>query len=328
MIKEILPNLFKIEIPLPNNPLKSLNSYIIKSKGKNLIIDTGMNREECKKVMEQSLKKLDIELEETDLFITHLHADHCGLVNYLSTKNTTIFCSEADGNIINSLNDTKKWQGMSHFISFSSFPPEELKAALTNHPGYKYSPRKYIEFSIVKEGSILEIGNYTFYCLETPGHTFGHICLYEPGEKLLISGDHLLIDITPNISAWSDRVNPLEQYLKSLDKIYKLDISIVLPGHRRIFYNYQERISELKLHHQERANEIINILKYQGPQDGYQVAAQMTWDIKYDSWNQFPPQQKWFAVGEAIAHLNYLEGRNLIHKELKDNKLVYQLSSK
>jgi hypothetical protein len=34
----------------------------------------------------------------------------------------------------------------------------------------------------------------------------------------------------------------------------------------------------------------------------------MTWDIVCDSFDQFPVSQKWFATGEAIAHLVYLEG--------------------
>jgi glyoxylase-like metal-dependent hydrolase (beta-lactamase superfamily II) len=50
MINEIAANLFCIELPLPQNPLKSINCYVIKGKNRNLIIDTGMNRPECREV--------------------------------------------------------------------------------------------------------------------------------------------------------------------------------------------------------------------------------------------------------------------------------------
>lgn len=73
MIEEVLPNLYRAEIPLPRNPLKATNSYIIKGRGKSLIIDTGMNREECLEAMSTGLKELDIDLKKTDFFITHLH---------------------------------------------------------------------------------------------------------------------------------------------------------------------------------------------------------------------------------------------------------------
>ena len=83
MIEEILPNLYRIEIPLPRNPLKYLNSYLIKGRERNLLIDTGFNQEECKTAMFEGLGKLEVNLEETDLFVTHLHADHTGLVSAL-----------------------------------------------------------------------------------------------------------------------------------------------------------------------------------------------------------------------------------------------------
>jgi hypothetical protein len=63
MIEEIVTNLYKIEIPLPESPLKSVDSYVIKSQGRNLIIDTGMNREECLNAMMAGLKELAVRIE-------------------------------------------------------------------------------------------------------------------------------------------------------------------------------------------------------------------------------------------------------------------------
>ena len=58
MIEEILLNIYKIEIPILNNPLKSVNSYVIKSSEKNLIIETGLDQKECMDAMQPGLKKL------------------------------------------------------------------------------------------------------------------------------------------------------------------------------------------------------------------------------------------------------------------------------
>ena len=70
MIEEISPNLYKIEVPLPQSPLKATNSYVIKAQGQSLIVDTGMNREECKNSISSSLRELDIDLKRADFFIT------------------------------------------------------------------------------------------------------------------------------------------------------------------------------------------------------------------------------------------------------------------
>ena len=152
------------------------------------------------------------------------------------------------------------------------------------------------------------------------------MCLYEPNKKILVAGDHILGDITPTISLLSDDWNPLKEYLESLDKVYQLDIELVLPGHRDVFKNAKKRIRELKDHHQKRLDEIIAILG-KGRKNAFQVASQMTWDIVYDSWDLFPVSQKWFATGEAISHLKYLEEKGVIRKEMRRQKIIYSLNS-
>ena len=61
MIEEFQPGLFRVQVPLPNSPLKFLNSYVIRSSDRNLIIDTGLNRKECLEVMQSGLQQLGFE---------------------------------------------------------------------------------------------------------------------------------------------------------------------------------------------------------------------------------------------------------------------------
>jgi hypothetical protein len=49
----------------------------------------------------------------------------------------------------------------------------------------------------------------------------------------------------------------------------------------------------------------------------------MTWDIKCDSWGAFPLAQKWFATGEAIAHLRYLKERGRIGRTRGNKIFLY-----
>lgn len=325
MVEQILPNLYTIEVPLPNNPLKATNSYIIKGDGRTLIVDTGMNREECISVLSAGLKELDVDLNRTDLFITHLHADHAGLVSTLATDTTTVYFGEADAPAVTQAR-SGHWGEMPAIALEHGFPDEEMQKALRMHPGYKYSSPGQVDVDIVKDGDTIEVGDYLFQCIETPGHTRGHVCLYEPDKKLFLSGDHVLIDITPNISLWSpdETENPLRDYLASLEKVRGLDVSLVLPGHRSRFDYHKERINELIKHHQARANEVLSILG-QGSQHTYDVASQMTWDMSYEHWADFPPSQKWFATGEALAHLKYLEDEGKLRRERRDGTLVYSL---
>ena len=322
MVEEVLPNIYRIEIPLPGNPLKAVNSYVVKDSARNLIIDTGLNRKECRDAMEAGLAELEVNLKETDFFITHLHADHFALVSTFAGDNATIYFNQPDAD---RLTRGARWDDMIEYAGVNGFPEKELMAALHNHPGYKYGSRFDVPLTILKEDDSIDIEEYRFRCVETPGHTMGHMCLYEPNKKILVSGDHVLGDITPNIQSWADEGNPLQNYLWSLDKVSELDVAVVLPGHRRIFKNCGERIQEIKDHHQNRADEILTILK-KGRKNAVQVASEMTWDITWKSWDRFPVSQKWFATGEAIAHLKYLREKGMVIMERLGEKLVYSLN--
>jgi glyoxylase-like metal-dependent hydrolase (beta-lactamase superfamily II) len=149
--------------------------------------------------------------------------------------------------------------------------------------------------------------------------------LYEPNKKILVAGDHILIDITPNIQCWSDEQNPLQDYLASLDKVNDMEIDLVLPGHRRLFTDHKTRIAELKEHHERRLREVLSILG-NDPRTAFQVASRMTWDLDCDSWEEFPPAQKWFATGEAIAHLRYLQRKGFIVRKDEERMTAFTLN--
>ena len=303
MIEELRSDLFRIEIPLPETPLKYLNAYVVRSAERNLLIDTGLNHEACLTAMHSGLQEIGISLEKTDIFITHLHADHYSLVSELATPNTRVWFNRPDAEIVES------WDGLEWMFDYSSkhgFPVDRLRIALATHPAGKFGSGWIPEFKIIADGERIRYGNYTFICIETPGHTLGHTCLYEAQKKILFSGDHLLIDITPNIQCWADERNPLGSYLQSLEKVFGLDVNLVLPGHRRLFTDHRSRIRELQTHHQRRLDEVMDILDGSSL-SAYHVASMMTWDIRADSWDSFPVVQQWFATGEAIAHLRYLE---------------------
>ncbi|MGI6548453.1 MAG: MBL fold metallo-hydrolase [Syntrophomonadales bacterium] len=320
MFETIRPGLFKLEIPLPGNPLKAVNSYVFKTPDRNLIVDTGMNRQECLDAMMTGLKELDIDLSITDLFITHMHADHSGLISHLATETSRVYCSQIDADIINS---TDGWEDMLIYASRSGFPDDE--DAIRQHPGFKYGVRKLIEFTIVKDGDLISIGDYNFRCVSTPGHTQGHLCLYDPDKKLLLSGDHILGKITPNISVFADDQNPLQEYLDSLSKIYSMEVDHVLPAHRFLFDNCRDRIDQLRLHHQNRANAILSVLE-KGPQNAFEIASQLKWDLSYKEWDQFPITQKWFATGEVISHLNYLKALGRVKQDPSSDTIKFSLT--
>lgn len=324
MITEILPNLFQIKVPLPGTPLKELNSYLIKGPERHLLIDTGFNRQECKDTLTKAFAQLEVEFADCDFFITHLHADHSGLVSSLVTDTSNVYCSQIDGEAILRFLQGNHWRLMGELLIRHGFPADMVDEAVNKHPASKGGASGMLYLTSVNDGDWLEINGYKFECILTPGHTPGHVCLYEPDKKILISGDHILGDITPNITVWPQMTDSLVQYLDNLDKIARLEVKLVLPGHRSIIQDCQKRIEELKTHHEKRLVELMSILS-QGPQTAFQAAANMTWDLTYRSWDDFPLPQKWFASGETASHLEYLVENGVATKENCDGKVIFSL---
>lgn len=320
MVENLANNLYRIIVPLPNSPLKDLNSYVIKGADRNLIIDTGFNRTVCYEAMQQGIKDLQIDLDRTDFMLTHMHADHTGLVERLATDSSRIFFSRIDSQVFD---EDNSWQPLIDFAKINGFPADELEKALHNHPGFKYSPKRKPVFTLIDDGDVIECGDYLLRCIATPGHTQGHICLYEEQKKLFFTGDHILFDITPHIESWAYTTNSLADYIASLDKVYNLEVDMVLPGHRNFVGDLKSRIDELKIHHRDRADEVMDVLGDK-TMNAYEIAAGMTWDIDCERWEDFPIAQKWFATGEAIAHLRYLEGENRIHRDAGDKIVTFR----
>ncbi|MDD4860217.1 MAG: MBL fold metallo-hydrolase, partial [Dehalococcoidales bacterium] len=189
----------------------------------------------------------------------------------------------------------------------------------------RYGLKRTVEFTYVKDGDVIDIGDFHFRCVATPGHSPGHTSLYEPNQKILIAGDHILFDITPNIAYWLEMQDALGEYLASLKKVDALDVKLVLTGHRRIVHDLHGRVRELQEHHKSRLNEVMAALK--GKElNCLQIAPFIKWDITAKTWEEFPPPQKWFAFGETMAHVLYLEGQGRLKRRSPDGTILYSLA--
>jgi len=328
MIEKLFSDIYIIEIPLPENPLKATNSYFIRGKERNLLIDTGFNRSECQVAMEQAIGKIGFYMDNTDLFITHVHSDHSGLAGYLVKPGTKIYTGKYCAQY---LMDKKEIINFKKFVIQSGLSGMGVSPNDNSiHQGIKYACSKISQANVIADEDIIEVGDVTLRCIETTGHAPGHMCLYESERKILFSGDHILGNITPNNTIWDtpweNAYDYLGAYLKNLDKIALLEIKLVLPGHRANFNDCYGRIEELKIHHQRRLNSILEILENK-KMNGAEVASKMNWDLKIKSWDEFPPAQKFFAVGEALSHLTHLVFTKFLIKELCDGVVYYSINT-
>ena len=322
MWKECADGIIRIPVPLPGSPLKYTNSYLIRGP-RNLLIDTGFHRPECRLLLRAALDEMGVSLAETDYFITHHHSDHVGLAAELAGETGIIYIGRVELSWLRSYQKSSEdhpgsWERFDQRFAREGFPKEELIRLWEQNPARIYAPPQGGPYVPVEDGQVLQYGGYRLICRSMPGHTPGHMCLHLPERKLMFLGDHVLFDITPNIIAWPGVENALGDYCESLRILQQYDIQTPLPGHREAGMPLQERITALLLHHQTRLAEAEQIVREQPGLTAYELAGKMTWKIRSRSWAEFPLAQKWFAVGEAMAHVDELLARGaLIRQEDK-----------
>lgn len=321
MIEKITERIFRIEVPLPNNPLKYTNSYLVRGGERDLLVDTGMNREECLSALKSAFERLRVEREGLAVAVTHLHADHIGLVGELNPKE--VYFSAVEAEIVRRMFESpmEYWEEIIRHYIKNGFPEGEAEKMLRMHPGIRYTSLKEVDFTEIRDGDEIEVGDVVLRSIETPGHSPSHMCFLM--DRILFSGDHVLNDITPNITWWPVMEDSLESYLRSLDKIGRIEAELVLPGHRRYWTDLRKRVEELRQHHRKRLQEAFAALNE--PKTAWEVAPSITWDLKYERWEEVNVVQKWFAVGETMAHLEHLCKMGLVERieDEKDGKIRY-----
>ena len=307
-IKKLSDGVYCKIIPLKGNPLKSINIYMVKSKGEAMIVDTGFNTEEIKSEMLSFIRDMEIDLDKTILFLTHLHSDHTGLATWFSEElGVDIYMGDIDYRMMSSFAnaDSKRWKEVMEITHLQGLDEDNLK--IEEHAGFVYRPKDEFPYISFNPNYVLKVGDFTFKGMDFSGHTPGMVGLYEEDKKILFCGDHLLGDITPNITFWNFTVgDSLGRYLKNIEKLRKLPIDHLYSSHRALIEDIPKRIDELKNHHKHRVDEALKTLEEKGKCTVRDIAMNMSWDMRAKDFSEFPNTQKFFAAGEAHAHLEYL----------------------
>ena len=290
------------------------------------LIDAGPDTAEAMAALRDGLAALGHSLSDIrHLVITHAHPDHFGLAARVVTESGARVYSHRYN--VNRLaaggTDAEQRDGTLIQLLHESSVPASVIAGMYKDFDASASYTQPLAVDVVlDEGDALRLGQHDWKALHTPGHARGHVCLFDPNTRRLLSGDHLLRDISSNpiveppLPGETERPHTLSQYLRSLRRVADMDIAIALPGHGRAITEVRPLIAQRVEFHRQRANAIAAILT-QRPRTVYEIVQAL-----------FPPMRgmgAFLAVSEVIGHLDVLEEEGRVVSQQVDGLRVYSL---
>ncbi len=287
------------------------NAYLIKNKPCTLV-DPGPETEDAKKSLLEGLATLGAALKDINrVVITHSHSDHSGLARWIG--------EQAGAEIYVHNLEVRKLQ--KEYVYYNERLPFLREAGVPeNVLGEIFADKDPVVKPVLPESGVvvlyggeeLTFAGGSLQVLHLPGHTSGHICLFEPEGSNLLAGDFILKHITPNPvmeadpDDFSKRSPALRQYLESLQKAEMMKIGLILPGHGKTIDNSRETMVNAQNHHARRLEAFLAILSG-GPLSAYQLMREF-----YPKIRGF---QIYLGVSEIFAHLDYLLEEGKIVRE-------------
>jgi glyoxylase-like metal-dependent hydrolase (beta-lactamase superfamily II) len=313
-VERVRPGLWSLATPFPQSPLRYVLSYLIEDSGGPVLVDTGWPGDAAWDGLVAGVGAAGYDITEIKaVLVTHFHADHSGLAGRVrEASGAWIGMHELDAAALRQYSTFAEFAAASaDWLEHRGMPRAET-AEMLSMGADRMRGLDYPDV-LIADGTRPLGERGSLRAIWTPGHTPGHLCFAHEEYDLLLTGDHVLPRITPNISPspWNTD-DVLGQYLASLDVLGDAGDSgpaEVLPAHEYRFSGLSARIGQLKEHHDRWLGVVLDIV---GADDGcssVDVAARLTWSRP---WEQNRGIVRRSAIGETYAHLVHLERRGLI----------------
>ena len=320
MIDQILPDLYRITLPMPFR-LRHVHVYALLHDGRVALFDTGMNIPETYKVLDEALAAIGRATKDIDrIFLTHMHADHCGIAGRIQEiSGAAVYLSAPDDARLqyNSRHEELIERARDFYLP-QGLPLKAMDNLVKLMAVFRKATIPFRVERPLAPHDTFALGARTVEVIAAPGHTAGQMCFYFPGDGILLAGDHILPDITPNLSPdiFRPEYRPLKSFLESLGAVRDLPVRTVWPAHGDPFPDLARRVDEIRGHHAERTQLIVEAL--QGREKTAFEVSRILFGEDLPEFDQF------LALNETYVHIVELMDIGRVTADEQDGLVRYR----
>jgi glyoxylase-like metal-dependent hydrolase (beta-lactamase superfamily II) len=318
-VTEVAPGILRAQLPIDMPGLGHTNCYVIEDERGVAVVDPGLPGRATLRVLTERLASVGVPLSRVHtVVVTHSHPDHFGGAGWIRRETGAEIVTHrrfsfiwdrfeppdidvedaaraAERPVARRSNpwDAPPWGGTGHYFSFAR---RVRMRGMRRFPRFFRTPTPTRRLD---DADRIVLGGREWVALHTPGHTEDHLCLFDPTERVMLSGDHVLPTITPHIGGLNPTGDPLDRFFDSLHKVAEHgdDVSVVLPAHGHPFHDLAGRAKAIREHHLER----LDLLRRAAAELGRPAS------VPELSAHLFSPRaQGPMADSETFAHLEHL----------------------
>ena len=337
--ERVLPGLWSVPVPIPDNPLGHTNVYVFETPRGAVLIDAGWDDDTSWDCLVGGLATAGFRPEEVyGVLVTHMHPDHHGLSGRVHAASgawiamhpndagMVVRMGRAHGDVARepSLKDFKDEVGALLLEAGATEAEIGGRPRSRSSGGRGPRPPMIAPDRELSDGERVDVPGWQVEAVWTPGHSPGHTCFRVPDHGLLLAGDHVLPSSTPHIGlSRADRDgDPLGDFLASLHKVNRPDITMVLPAHEHRFDHLADRVHAIVAHHEGHLLALETALTV-GPRTLWELAKGLQWNRP---WVELDSMMHRAAVNETAAHLRHLVRRGTVARQRGVRPITFELS--
>jgi len=319
-LDEVAAGVFELRLPIPFED-GLVNVYIFTDGDEADLLDCGMNADDSLAAIHAAIAHVGARRLRT-LVITHIHPDHYGAAGALAGGPglADLYMHRLEVPLVH-----PRYVELEHLVEqvrahlLVNGVPDDEAEVLSNSQRALSEVVKPADPAVQLDGAErVVLGRRTLRVEWTPGHSPGHICLFDEREGLLFAGDHVLPDLSPNIGLHPQSTpDPLHDYLAGLRRMAALEPKLVLPAHGRPFADAKTRVDTLTAHHARRFEQIVEIVAGGGEWSAWQVALEL-WGPRDHLY------EKRLALQEGLAHLQALAVDGRVAKSVRPGSVRWR----